>query len=183
MIETERLVLRRLREDDLDAFAEVFAKEPVMKFSNYQRGLTREESADVLGRLMKHWDDHGFGHWAVVQKSDETFLGYEGLAIPFFLPEVLPAVEIGYRLDPSAWGKGYATEAGRAAFSYGFETLDLDRIIAIYDVENVRSGRVMERLGMRVERDTRHPEQEGATLRVYELTRDAWREGQRSLTN
>lgn len=174
MIETERLLLRRLTEDDLDAFAEVFAKEPVMKYSNYQRGLTRAESADVLGRLMGHWDEHGFGHWAVVQKSDGAFLGYEGLAIPFFLPEVLPAVEIGYRLDPSAWGKGYATEAGRAALSYGFDTLSCERIIAIYDIENARSGAVMERLGMHVERDTLHPEQ-GVTLRVYELQRHEWR--------
>jgi RimJ/RimL family protein N-acetyltransferase len=179
VIDTERLVLRRLREDDLDDFADIFAKDPVMRYSNYQRGLTRAESAELLERLMSHWDEHGFGHWGVAQKSDEILLGYEGLAIPFFLPEVLPAVEIGYRLDPSAWGKGYATEAGRAALSYGFETLDLKRIIAIYDVENVRSGRVMERLGMHVERDTLHPEQ-GVTLRVYELHRDEWRVGQKS---
>jgi RimJ/RimL family protein N-acetyltransferase len=174
VIETERLVLRRLRDDDLDSFAEIFAKDPVMKFSGYGRGLTRAESAEMLERLMGHWDEHGFGHWAVVQRSDGMFLGYEGLAIPFFLREVLPAVEIGYRLDPSAWGKGYATEAGRAALSYGFDTLDLERIIAIYHPENVRSGRVMERLGMHVERDTFYVEL-GVPLRVYELHRAEWR--------
>jgi RimJ/RimL family protein N-acetyltransferase len=174
VIETERLLLRRLRNDDLDAFAEVFAKEPVMKYSHYSRGLTRAESAKMLERLIGHWDEHGFGHWGVVKKSDGMFLGYEGLAIPVFLPEVLPAVEIGYRFDPSAWGKGYATEAGRAAFSYGFDTLDLERIIAIYHPENVRSGAVMERLGMHLERTTRDPEL-GVPLRVYELHRDEWR--------
>jgi RimJ/RimL family protein N-acetyltransferase len=145
-----------------------------MKFSAYGRGLTRAESSEMLGRLMGHWDEHGFGHWAVVRKSDGAFLGYEGLAIPFFLPEVLPSVEIGYRLDPSAWGKGYATEAGRAALSYGFETLNCARIIAIYQIENVRSGAVMERLRMRVERDTFHAELK-TMLRIYELSRDEWR--------
>jgi RimJ/RimL family protein N-acetyltransferase len=70
VIETERLVLRRLAEHDLDAFAEIFAKDPVMKFSAYGRGLTRFESSEMLERLMGHWDEHGFGHWAVVQKSD-----------------------------------------------------------------------------------------------------------------
>src|SRR5206468_8264253 len=108
------------------------------------------------------------------QKSDGALIGYEGLSIPFFLPEVMPAVEIGYRFDPSAWGKGYATEAGRATFEYGFTTLNCDRIIAIYHIENSRSGRVMERLGMHVERDTIHPDQ-GLPLRVFELGRDEWR--------
>ena len=174
MIETERLLLRRLTEHDLEAFVEIFAKDPVMKFSAYGRGLTRLESSEMLERLMGHWDENGFGHLAVVQKSDGAFLGYEGLAIPFFLPEVLPAVEIGYRFDPRAWGKGYATEAGRAVLSYGFDALDLERIIAIYQIENVRSGAVMERLGMHVERDTFHAELE-TMLRIYELSRDEWR--------
>lgn len=180
MIETERLLLRRLTEDDLDDFAEIFAKEPVMKYSTYRRGLSPAESAEVLGRIMSHWDEQGFGLWAVVKKSDGVLIGYEGLATPFFLPEVMPAVEIGYRLDPDSWGKGYATEAGRASLAYGFTTLDCERIIAIYQTENVRSGRVMERLGMHVERDTIHPEL-GDGLRVYELSRDEWRaQGQKS---
>jgi RimJ/RimL family protein N-acetyltransferase len=174
VIETERLLLRRPTEDDLDGFAAIFAKDPVMKYSVYRRGLSRAESAEVLGRILKHWDERGFGLWAVIQRSDDALLGYEGLATPYFLPEVMPAVEIGYRLDPDAWGKGYATEAGRAALEYGFTTLDLERIIAIYQIENVRSGRVMERLGMHVERDTFYPDI-GDALRVYELHRDEWR--------
>ncbi|MGZ4141422.1 MAG: GNAT family N-acetyltransferase [Actinomycetota bacterium] len=174
MIETERLLLRRFTMDDVDALSGVFAKPEVFWYP-MRRGLSREETETMLrNRFIDPWNEQGFGHWAVIRKEDERLLGYEGLAIPRFLPEVLPAVELGYRLDPDAWGRGYASEAGAAALDYGFETVGLDRIIAIYDIANVKSGRVMERLGMRVERDTTHPE-DGSHLRVYEITQDEWR--------
>jgi len=174
VIETERLLLRRFTWDDLDDLAEIFAKPEVFWFPEH-RGLTREETATMLqNRFIDPWEEQGFGHWAVLRKEDERLLGYEGLAIPRFLPEVLPAVELGYRFDPDAWGRGYATEAGAASLSYGFDVAGLERITAIYHIENVRSGLVMERLGMRVERDTKHPES-GEPLRVYEIFKDEWR--------
>jgi RimJ/RimL family protein N-acetyltransferase len=173
VIETERLLLRRFTLDDLDELAAVFAKPEVFWYPE-RRGLTREETAEMLQtRFIDPWDEQGFGHWAVIRKEDERLLGYEGLAIPRFLPEVLPAVELGYRFDPIAWGRGYATEAGAASLSYGFDVVGLERIIAIYDIENTRSGLVMGRLGMRVERETAHPE-DGTKLRVYEILRDDW---------
>jgi len=174
VIDTERLILRRFTMDDLDELAEIFAKPEVYWF-NARRGLTREETETMIKeRFIGLWEEQGFGHFAVIRKSDERLLGYTGLAIPRFLPEVLPAVELGYRFDPDAWGQGYATEASAASFDYGFETVGLERIIAIYHIENTRSGRVMERLGMRVERDTVDPA-DGAALRVYEIFRDEWR--------
>ena len=174
MIETERLLLRPFTMDDLDEAAAIFAKPEVFWWAE-RRGLTREETETMLKeRFIARWEEQGFGHFAVIRKSDERLLGYTGLGIPRFLPEVLPAVEIGYRFDPDAWGHGYATEASAASLDYGFETVGLERIIAIYHIENVRSGMVMERLGMRVERDTVHPES-GEALRVYEIFRAEWR--------
>jgi RimJ/RimL family protein N-acetyltransferase len=159
--------------DDLEELAVIFAKPEVFWFPE-QRGLTREETETMLkNRIIAPWDEQGFGTFAVVRKQDERLLGYTGLAIPRFLPEVLPAVELGYRFDPDAWGNGYATEASAAALTFGFEQVGLERIIAIYHIENVRSGLVMERLGMHIERDTTHPESK-APLRVYEITRDEW---------
>lgn len=174
MIETARLLLRRFTMDDVDELAAIFAKPEVFWYP-HRRGLTREETETMVKeRFIGLWEEQGFGHFAVIRKSDERLLGYTGLAIPYFLPEVLPAVEIGYRFDPDAWGNGYATEASAASLDYGFDIVGLDRIIAIYHIENVRSGLVMERLGMTVERDTVEPE-DGSPLRVYEILRDAWR--------
>lgn len=174
MIDTERLVLRRFTPDDLDELATIFAKPEVFWFPE-KRGLSRAETEQMLkDRFIARWDEQGFGLFAVVRKSDERLLGYTGLAVPHFLPEVLPAVEVGYRFDPAAWGQGYATEAAAASLDFGFETIGLERIISIYHIENVRSGSVMRRLGMRVERDTVHP-QSGDPLRVYEIFRDDWR--------
>ena len=174
MIETERLLLRRLTLDDLDELAEIFAKPEVFWFAE-RRGLTREETEKMLQeRFIARWEEQGFGHFGVFLKRDARLLGYTGLGVPYFLPEVLPAVELGYRYDPDAWGHGYATEASIASLDYGFDTVGLDRIIAIYHIENARSGLVMERLGMKVERDTVHPES-GEALRVYEIFKDEWR--------
>jgi len=174
VIETDRLLLRRFTEDDLDELAAIFAKPEVFWF-NHRRGLTREETEEMLrDRFIEPWESRGFSHWAVIRKEDGVMLGYCGLSVPSFLPEVLPAVELGYRFDPGAWGRGYAVESGRASLDYGFNALGLDRIIAIHDVENVASGRVMERLGMRVERFTVHPI-DGSKLRVCEITADEWR--------
>jgi RimJ/RimL family protein N-acetyltransferase len=173
VIETERLLLRRFTIDDLDELAAIFAKPEVWWF-NMRRGLTRDESEKMLrSRFIEPWSTRGYAHWAVIRKEDSRMLGYCGLAIPTFLPEVLPAVEVGYRFDPDAWNRGYATEAAVASLTFGFEELGLDRIIAIYDIENEASGRVMQRLGMRVERETVHPT-DGSKLRVYEITRAEW---------
>jgi RimJ/RimL family protein N-acetyltransferase len=173
VIETERLSLRRFTPNDLDALAAIFAKPEVWWFP-MRRGLTRDETETMLhSRFIEPWETLGYAHWAVIRKEDAMLLGYCGLAIPNFLPEVLPAVEVGYRFDPLAWNRGYATEASAAALSYGFNELGLDRIIAIYDIENEASGRVMQRLGMRVERETIHPG-DGSKLRVYEITREEW---------
>ena len=174
MIETQRLFLRRFTMDDLDELAAIFAKPEVFWYPA-KRGFSREETAEMLQkRFIDRWEEQGFGHFAVIKKSDEQLLGYTGLAIPYFLPEVLPAVELGYRYDPDVWGQGYATEASAASFDYGFDTVGLERIIAIHHPENVRSGDVMRRLGMRVERDT-IDQSDGAALRVYEMFRDEWR--------
>jgi RimJ/RimL family protein N-acetyltransferase len=87
--------------------------------------------------------------------------------------QVMPTVEVGWRLDPDYWGHGLATEGGRAALSFAFETLGLDEIVSIYEPDNVASGRVMEHLGMRPERDTVHPTL-GVPLRVYRIDRPEW---------
>lgn len=171
-METERLVLRRWRADDAEALAAVFAEPAVWRYP-VGRGLSRQETDNFLDRQHSHWTRYGFGLWAAEGKADGRLIGFIGLAVPEWLPEVLPAVEVGYRLHPEYWGKGLATEGGRASLEHGFETLGLDRIIGIFMPENVASGRVMDKLGLREWRTTSDPRR-GVTLTVREITRDEW---------
>jgi RimJ/RimL family protein N-acetyltransferase len=99
-------------------------------------------------------------------------IGWAGLAVPHFLPEVLPAVEVGWRFTESSRGRGLATEAGAAALRWGFTAGGLDRIVSIYEPANVASGRVMERLGFAPRLTTTGPR--GEEVVVMELTRQRW---------
>jgi RimJ/RimL family protein N-acetyltransferase len=173
VLETEHLLMRPFVREDLDAFAEIFSHDDVMRFSKTKRGLTRAESEEFLTNIMTWRIERGFGHWAAVVKADGALAGYIGLAIPVFLPEILPMVEIGYRLHPKFWGRGYATEGAAASLRYGFDVLDLPEIVAIYEPENVASGRVMQKIGMRLDRTTIIPE-DRTTVHVYKMTREEW---------
>lgn len=172
-VETERLRLRPWRPDDIDALAAIFA-EPAMWWYPFGRGLTRDECERFLDRQIQHRQTHGFGMWAAELRDSGELIGYIGLAVPAWLPAVMPAVEVGWRLHPAHWGRGLATEGGRASLRYGFEVLQLDRIIAIFMPENVPSGRIMAKLGMRDCLTTTDPGH-GGLLRVREITVDQWR--------
>src|SRR5438132_2380334 len=140
-VRTERLVLRRWRDDDLDGLAEMNSDPEVMRFLHDGAPMTREESAEQLAGFMRHWQEHGFGLWAAVLPETAEVIGFVGLAVPTFLPEVLPAVEVGWRLERRHWGNGYATEGGGAALRFGFEDLGLDRIVSVRHRDNEASRR------------------------------------------
>jgi RimJ/RimL family protein N-acetyltransferase len=155
MIETERLLLRAWQPSDEAPFAALNADPEVTR---YLRGpMRRDESDELLAQIRGHWQEHGFGLYAVEVKDGGAFAGFVGLAVPSFLPEVLPAVEVGWRLAREHWGKGYATEGARASVAHGFEELKLRQIISIIDPLNAASVRVAERLEMTRGRDRIHP--------------------------
>lgn len=129
----------------------MFAKEEVWRFP-FGRGLTREETAAFVESQVEHWDTLGFGLWVVTVRGEEAPVGFVGLAVPQFLPEVLPAVEVGWRLDPDAWGHGYAVEAAQVSLDAAFGSLELDRVISLPQIDNPPSVKVAERIGMRLER-------------------------------
>jgi RimJ/RimL family protein N-acetyltransferase len=156
VIETERLLLRDWQPSDAAPFAALNADAEVTR---YLRGpMRRDQSDELLARIRGHWEDHGFGLYAVEVKESGAFAGFVGLAIPSFLPEVLPAVEVGWRLGREHWGKGYATEGARATMRFGFDELELRQVISIIDPGNAASIRVAERLDMTRGRDRIHPE-------------------------
>jgi RimJ/RimL family protein N-acetyltransferase len=166
-VETERLLLRPFCEDDLEAMAAIWADPEVMR--HIGEGQTRDRAASeaLLTRVRRHWDEHGFGLWAVVPRGSDEPVGWAGLAVPTFLPEVLPAVEVGWLLARPAWGNGYATEAAAAAMDYGFGGLELDRLISLVYVENTASAAVAERLGMTRHEQVVHPVT-ARTVQVFE---------------
>jgi RimJ/RimL family protein N-acetyltransferase len=113
----------------------------------YPSTLTRAES-DAMVDLIEHRFADGFGLWAVEVPGLAPFIGYVGLAAPTFAAHFTPAVEVGWRLAHEHWGRGYAPEAARAAVADGFERLGLEEIVSFTSMVNVRSRRVMEKLGM-----------------------------------
>lgn len=171
-VDTARLCLRMWRREDADAFAELNADPTVTRYLRDGAPMTREASDRLLDACEEHWDRHGFGLWAVEVRHTREFAGFIGLAYPTFLPE-MPDVEVGWRLANRFWGRGYATEGGQAALAFGFDELGLRRVVSIYNRDNVASRKVMEKLGMRLDRETLHPEL-GLPLRVYAITRERW---------
>lgn len=146
MIDTERLRLREWREEDFEPFARLNADPRVMEF--FPETWTREETAAGMQRARAHFARHGFGFWAAELKETGAFAGFIGLAVPAFEAHFTPCVEIGWRLAVEYWGRGLATEGARASLRYGFEVLGLREIVSFTTVRNVRSRRVMEKLGM-----------------------------------
>jgi RimJ/RimL family protein N-acetyltransferase len=176
-VTTERLFLRRFDRDAFEELASVFESREVWEFP-YGRGMTRAETAVFLDAQIQHWEDFGFGCWMARARDDKCLIGYVGLSIPTFLPEILPAVEVGWRFAPTAWGNGYATEGATAALDEAFDTLGLDSVCSLPQVDNPRSGRVAERLGMRLVREVSIPadERRGEVVAShYEINRDEWR--------
>ncbi len=144
--ETERLIMRAWREGDLEPFAALNADPIVMEF--FPSTLTRQESDALVVRITAQLDTLGYGLWALEVAETGEFIGFTGLAVQTFPAHFTPAVEVGWRLKQSAWGHGYATEAALAALAYGFHEGDLDEIVSMTATLNVRSQRVMQRIGM-----------------------------------
>jgi RimJ/RimL family protein N-acetyltransferase len=155
-VETDRLLLRTWRASDAGWFADLNADSRVMRFIGDGRPLDRPGSDALLERIRRHWDEHGYGLWAVQPRGEEDGIGFVGLAIPSFLPAVLPAVEVGWRLRHDRWGRGLATEAARMALARAWDDLGLQRVISIIDPGNAPSLRVAGKLGMRRGRDRVH---------------------------
>jgi RimJ/RimL family protein N-acetyltransferase len=146
MIETGRLVLRHWMDTDRAPFAALNADPEVVRY--FRGPLDRTASDAFIDRIEAGCDTLGYGLWAVEVRSTQAFIGFTGLALQTFKAHFSPAVEIGWRLTRSAWGHGYASEAARAALTYGFAVAGLDEIVASATRTNERSRAVMDRIGM-----------------------------------
>jgi RimJ/RimL family protein N-acetyltransferase len=167
VIETPRLLLRSFTPDDLDEFALLCADPDVMRYIGNGEPQSRERAEMRFNSLIEHWNDHGFGPFAVTTKSGAEFTGFCGLQ---FLDNTRD-IEVGYRLAKRFWGMGFATEAAKASLRFGFEELGLDRIVAVVQPENLASCRVVEKIGLRYVRDARFYETD---VSYYEISREQY---------
>ena len=179
-IRTERLVLRRWTDDDRAGFAALNADPEVME--HFPGVLTAQESDQLMQTIELHFEEFGFGLWAVETLWAPRLVGFAGLAVPTFRTHFTPAVEIGWRFARAEWGNGFATEAAKAALEFGFDQAGLDEILSWTVPANERSQGVMIRLGMTraPELDFDHPRLvDDDRLRrhvVYRITREEWAE-------
>lgn len=146
IIETSRLALRQWKEADKKPFARINADLKVMEF--FPARLTRSQSDALVARIKTHFQKHGFGPCAVELRSTGTFAGFIGLSIPSFHAHFTPCVEIAWRLSPEVWGQGLATEGALAVLTYAREVLRLKSVVSFTVPANLRSRRVMEKIGM-----------------------------------
>lgn len=169
---TERLLLRTWRETDREPFAEINFDPKVMEFMPHS--LSRDESDQFFDRIQAHFARHGFGLYAAEHRATGEFMGFIGLQVPGFDAPFMPAVEIGWRLGAKWWGQGFATEGGREVAGHAFEVIGLEGLISFTASINLRSRRVMEKLGMRHDpaEDFDHPKlPPGHRLRPHVLYR------------
>ena len=183
-IETERLLLRPWRDADLEPFAELNADPRVME--HFPSTLSREESERFIAHVRVHFDQRGYGFWALELKGSEPFIGFTGLGVVPFQAHFTPGVEIGWRLAHASWGQGYVSEAARASLRFAFGQLRLGEVVSFTVGANRRSRAVMERIGMHhaVADDFDHPRiPEGHPMRrhvLYRIRRSEWKAGQQS---
>ncbi|MBA5776887.1 GNAT family N-acetyltransferase [Stappia sp. F7233] len=171
MLQTKRLRLRRWKEADIDPFAEICSDPDVMRWIGNGRTRSRQECVDAIERFERHWQEKGVGLFAVDLLETNALIGFSGFLEPDYLPGIMPAIEIGWRLKRDCWGKGLATEGARAALDFGMTEGGLQRVISLHQVGNEASGRVMQKIGMQFLRETVEPDT-GRMVRVYEIVRD-----------
>ncbi|MCA9799131.1 MAG: GNAT family N-acetyltransferase [Cyanobacteria bacterium HKST-UBA04] len=180
---TPRLLLRPWTEADRAPFAVMNADPDVAAF--LPNPLSRQESDRLIEAIERQFRLHGLGLWAVEETESGQLVGTVGLLVPGFIAHFTspsrPAVEVAWRLGRPYWGKGYATEAARAALAFGFTEKSLGEIVSFTHPDNLRSIAVMERLGMTrdMDGDFEHPFlPAGHRLRphvLYRLGLEAWR--------
>ena len=167
-LQTARLRLRQWQDKDLEPLAALNGDEEVMKF--FPSTLTFEESEQAASKYKRKIEENGWGFWVSERLSDRAFMGIVGLNCVDDLP-IGDCIEVGWRLATPFWGFGYASEAARACLHFAFGELELDEVVAITTVNNIRSRAVMDRLGMIDARENfDHPKVDAATgLREHVL--------------
>ncbi len=149
-VETNRLLLRELLPQDVTGMFELDSDPEVHRYLGDSPVLDKEQIVEVISFIRQQYIDNGIGRWAVVEKATNNFIGWAGLK---YVTETINGhtnyYDIGYRIIRKYWGQGFATEAAVASLNYAFETLKADAVYALTDCNNIASGRVLEKAGLK----------------------------------
>jgi ribosomal-protein-alanine N-acetyltransferase len=173
MFSTHRLSFRSFVPADLNqVYQIIYAHPAVVKTLSPTGLLSLEQTADLLQRRLQHWQQHGFGVWALIHQAEQQLIGHCGLHYFHPAPDQAAEVELTYAISPDYWGQGFATEAATAVLHWGFETLKLPKIAAVSAPANFASQRVMQKLGMSYEKTIQY---NGTAVVYYAVAHSAFR--------
>ena len=172
-VETPRLILREIISEDLDRIFLLDSNPDVMRYIGVEPVKTIEESVETIKKIQRQYRENGIARWAVVEKASNLLIGWSGLKL---LTEPINGFknvyELGYRFLPEFWGKGYATESGKAVLEYGFYQMNLSKIYACVDIENIDSDKILkDKLGFESQGTFLDP-LDDATCNWYELEKE-----------
>lgn len=171
-----RLGFRPYEESDIEYLAKINADERVMEFFPSVQSV--ERTSEFVSRMMDAQDKYGFCYFAVETLVDARLIGFIGLCKQTYEAEFTPCVDIGWRLAYDTWGRGFATEGAKRCLAYGFEELGLNEIFSVASVGNIRSIKVMEKIGMQSKGRFEHinlvkyPKLRDCSL--YSITKNVW---------
>lgn len=176
-IETSKLILREIVTEDVDRIFLLDSNPEVMKYMIVKPVTKLEESEETINKIRKQYQENGIARWAVIEKESDLLIGWSGLKL---LTEPINGFnnvyELGYRFLPEFWGKGYATEAGKAVLDYGFNEMKLEVIYACVDIENSSSDKILkDKLGFESQGTFVDP-LDNATCFWYELKKEKYSE-------
>lgn len=169
-IETERLILRELRLTDLEGMFELDSDPEVHRYLGNKPVKTRAESQKILESVLNQYKERGIGRWAAIEKSTGDFIGWSGIRLntEYNMNGFTKYYDIGYRLIQRYWGKGYATESGKAALNYAFDAMQLPEVYATTEIGNQASHNALIKIGFKYVEDF-YFEQEQLNLRWYKV--------------
>lgn len=172
-IETERLILRELRTTDLDGMFELDSNPEVHRYLGNKPVKTKAESQKMLDSIINQYKERGIGRFAAIEKATGNFIGWSGIRLntEYNMNGYTKYYDVGYRLIPKYWGKGYATESGKAAVNYAFNVLKLTKLYGITEMENQASHNALLKIGLHYVEDF-YFEEEQLDLRWYELKKE-----------
>lgn len=149
ILETKRLLLRPYTEEDIPSLHSIFSDPQTMAY--YPAPFTYEQTYNWVKRNQRRYREDGYGLWAICLKENNTFIGDCGLVKQMIAGKT--EVEIGYHIHKKYWSKGLATEAAKACKEYGFQYLQLNKLISMIDPNNMASIRVAEKIGFTKEKE------------------------------
>ena len=154
-IETQRLLLRDWKEEDIEPFAVLNSDTEVMRY--FLQPLTAEESVAFYRRMKDEFIQYGYGLYAIEKKDDGAFIGFTGFHNITFEVNFAPGIEIGWRIRQEDWNKGYVTEAAQACLAYAQKRLPFKLVWSFTSLRNKASQRVMQKIGMEKAGEFLHP--------------------------